>query len=410
MAAAVEACVHCGFCLAACPTYAVLGEEMESPRGRIILMKSVLEGELTARQAQPHIDHCLGCLACVPACPSGVAYGELLPLYRGHVDKQVARSPIERLAHTAIHETLPHPGRFRTAAAAGGLGQVVKGALPRPFQAMLDLLPATLPRADPLPALIPAEGPRRARVALLTGCVQQALNPGINWATARVLARNGVEVVVPDGQGCCGSLAFHAGDLARARDLARVNVRVFPKNVDAILTNAAGCGSGMKEYGVIFAGQPEAVDARIYAGRVKDVTEFLDALGLIGAPSLPAPVRVAYHDACHLAHAQGVTAAPRRLLSAIAGLELAEIPEGDMCCGSAGTYNIEQPELAATFGRRKAQNVVATGAPVVATGNIGCLIQIRSHLRAAGQARRVFHTLEVLDRAYRGQSLTREED
>ncbi len=265
---------------------------------------------------------------------------------------------------------------------------------------MLNLLPAQVPAAQPLPAVYPAQGPRRARVALLAGCVQQALAPDINWATLRVLARNGVEVVIPAGQGCCGSLGLHTGELERARGLARQNLRVFPAEVDAVLTNAAGCGSGMKEYGLLFAGQPEAGAAAAFAGRVKDVSEFLDSLGLVPPPAWPAPLTVAYHDACHLAHAQRITAAPRRLLAAIGNLTVVEVPEGDLCCGSAGTYNLEQPALAAALGTRKARNILNTGAQALAAGNIGCLIQIQNHLAQQGQSLPIYHPVQLLDQAY----------
>lgn len=407
MAHAIEACVHCGFCLAACPTYAVLGEEMDSPRGRIFLMKSALEGSLTVEETLPYIDRCLGCVACVPACPSGVPYGELLPLYRAHAASHRRRGLMESVAHTLVHETLPYPDRFRLAALAGKAGKLVQGALPGPFQAMLNLLPDDLPNSKPLPEFThaerstAAEGGRRARVVLLAGCVQQALAPEINWATVRVLAKNGVEVLIPKEQGCCGSLGLHAGELERARALARVNLRAFRRDVDAVLTNAAGCGSGMKEYGVLFAGQPEAAEAEALAVRVRDVSEFLAELGLTPPPALREPLVVAYHDACHLAHAQGISAAPRQLLRSIPNLTLVDIPEGEMCCGSAGTYNLEQPELANVFGRRKARNILSTGAQAAVTGNIGCLIQIRSHLQKLGQSRPVYHTLELLDQAYR---------
>jgi len=403
MAHAIEKCVHCGFCLAACPTYAVLGEEMDSPRGRIFLMKSALEGTLTVEETLPHIDRCLGCVACVPACPSGVPYGELLPLYRAHAAPRRQRRFVDRAAQTLVHETLPYPERFRLAALTGKVGKWVQGVLPAQFQGMLNLLPDDLPAAQPLPEIFPAEGRRRARVALLAGCVQQALAPNINWATLRVLAKNGVEVVIPRGQGCCGSLGLHTGELARARNLARNNFNVFPKDVDTVLTNAAGCGSGMKEYGVLFAGQPEQAEAKTFASRVKDVSEFLAELGLITPPALTQPLKVAYHDACHLAHAQAITAAPRRLLSQIPNLTLIEIPEGEMCCGSAGTYNLEQPELAAVFGTRKAKNILSVNAQAVATGNIGCLIQIRTYLQKLGQPLPIYHTLEVLEKAYLGR-------
>jgi glycolate oxidase iron-sulfur subunit len=237
-------------------------------------------------------------------------------------------------------------------------------------------------------------------VALLAGCVQQVLAPEIGWATLRVLARNGVEVLVPRGQACCGALAMHVGDGDSARATARRNLRAFPSDVDAVVTNAAGCGSGMKEYGMLFAGQPETDAARALAGRVRDVAEFLDDLGIDAPPPLPQPLTLAYHDACHLAHAQRVRLAPRRLLRAIPNLTLLEIPDGATCCGSAGTYNLDQPAIASELGRRKASAIVSTGAAAVASGNIGCLTQIRTHLANAGRNLPVVHTIEVLDRAY----------
>ncbi len=401
MAEAVEACVHCGFCLAACPTYQVLGEEMDSPRGRILLMKTALEGGLQVNEALPFIDRCLGCLACVPACPSGVRYDELLPSFRAHAEQGRSRGFIEGTARMLAHETLPYPGRFRLAAAAGRLAQPVRGLMPGPFAAMLNLLPGSLPASEPLPAFYPAVGQRRARVALLTGCVQSVLAPEVNWATLRVLAQNGVEVAIPQGQGCCGALAMHAGEAARARALAGHNLGAFPADVDAILTNAAGCGSGMKEYGLLFRGTPQQAEAEAFAGRVRDVTEFLFALGLAAPPPLPAPLRLVYHDACHLAHAQGVTAAPRQLLASIPNLTVVEPPEVDMCCGSAGTYNLEQPALAGALGERKARNLLQAEGEAVACGNIGCIVQIRTHLERLGQPLPVYHTLQVLDEAYR---------
>ncbi len=400
MARAVEACVHCGFCLSACPTYQVLGEEMDSPRGRIFLMKSALEGGLTVEDTLPYVDRCLGCLACVPACPSGVAYGELLPAYRAHAEEHRSRGLVESAARVLTHETLPHPGRFRLAAAAGRFAKPLRGLLPKPFAAMISLLPGDLPRADPLPAVYPAQGERRARVALLAGCVQSALAPEINWATLRVLARNGVEVLIPREQTCCGALAMHAGEARRARELAGRNLRVFPSDVDAIITNAAGCGSGMKEYSLLFRGRAQAAEAEAFAGRVKDVAEFLFEVGLRPPPPLPSPLRLAYHDACHLAHAQGVVEPPRALLRSIPNLSLQDVPEGDMCCGSAGTYNLEQPALAATLGERKARNLLRAKGDAVACGNIGCLIQIRTHLERLGRPLPVYHTLQVLDLAY----------
>lgn len=400
MAEAVDKCVHCGFCLSACPTYKVLGEEMDSPRGRIYLMKENLEGSLAIDEVTPYIDRCLGCMACVTACPSGVEYGELLTPFRGQSEPERSRTPLERLTRLLVRETLPYPNRFRLAATLGKVGKPLRPLLPATFAAMLDLLPAALPEAQPLPALYPAEGTRRARVALLSGCVQQVLAPAINWATLRVLAHNGVEVVIPTSQGCCGSLAMHTGDAGEAMRLARKNLHAFPTDVDAILTNAAGCGSGMREYGLLFAGQPEATEARAFAAKTQDVSVFLQQLGLVPPPPLPEALQVAYHDACHLAHAQRVTQEPRQLLRAIPNVTLYEVPEGELCCGSAGTYNIEQPTLAAQLGERKARNILSTGAKAVVTGNIGCMMQIQSHLTAQGQALPVWHTMQLLAMAY----------
>jgi glycolate oxidase iron-sulfur subunit len=397
MAHAVESCVHCGFCLAACPTYKVLGEEMDSPRGRIFLMKEVLEGKLDQAEALPYIDRCLGCVACVPACPSGVEYGELLVPFRALTEAKRQRKAMERVTRQMVLQTLPFPNTFRLAMNTGRLAKPLQRLLPGRLGAMLDLIPAALPSAKALPEIYPAQGERRARVALLATCAQQVLAPQINWATLRVLAENGVEVVVPKYQNCCGSLSMHTGAAEQARALARHNLTIFPDDVAAILTNAAGCGSGMKEYPLLFKGQPEAEPARAFAQRVKDVSVFLAELGLKSPPPLPQPLKVAYHDACHLAHAQGVTGPPRHLLAAIPNLTLLEISEGDICCGSAGTYNLEQPDIARQLGRRKAQHIANSGAEAVATGNIGCMTQIRSHL---ARPLPVYHTMELLDLAY----------
>jgi glycolate oxidase iron-sulfur subunit len=392
MADAVGSCVHCGFCLPTCPTYVTAGEEPDSPRGRILLMKEVLERNLPLEQALGPIDNCLGCQACVTACPSGVEYGDLIAAFRAHSEPRRTRPRAERAQRALIAHTLPHPRRFR---AAARLGRLTRRLAPAPLKPMLDLLPDRLPKRAPLPAVHPALGPRRARVALLAGCAQQVLEPGIGWATLRVLARNGVETVVPKRQGCCGALAMHGGRAAQARSLARRNLAAFPADVDAVVVNAAGCGSGMREYGLLFTGEPDEAQARALADRVVDVSAFLDELGLVEPPRARS-LRVAYHDACHLAHAQKVREAPQRLLRA-AGHEVVVPDEWELCCGSAGTYNVERPQTAAELGRRKAANLRATGADVVAAGNIGCLTQIRQHLELP-----VRHTIQILDRAYAG--------
>jgi glycolate oxidase iron-sulfur subunit len=409
MANAVEKCVHCGFCLPSCPTYQVLGEEMDSPRGRIVLMKSVLEGNVELEEAVPYIDRCLGCLGCVTACPSGVPYGELITPFRAYSEKHRRRPVVNRLARRVTREVLPYPNRFRLAARAGKLVRPTKTVFPDQFKAMFDLLPDRLPAAEPLPEVYPAQGQRRARVALLAGCVQQALWPEINWATLRVLARNGVEVLIPPEQGCCGGLGMHTGDEESARELAAANLRAFSLEVDAILTNAAGCGSTLKEYPLLMAETKFAGDAEGFAAKTMDISVFLTQLGIEPPPPLHVPARVAYHDACHLAHAQRITAPPRTLLQLIPNLSLVYFPESDICCGSAGSYNIEQPEIASQLGVRKATNILSTGAQAVATGNIGCLVQLVNHLNVIreneGNGSKpfpVWHTIEVIDRAYRG--------
>lgn len=405
MAQAIQSCVHCGFCLAACPTYKVLGEEMDSPRGRIYLMKEVLEGNLEAEEAQPYIDRCLGCIGCVPACPSGVQYGELLLGYRALIEPTRQRPLMDTLARRMIAETLPYPDRFRAAVKSGKVGKLFKGALPEKFSAMLGLLPKDLPEPKVLPLVYPARGERRAKVALLAGCVQPVLDPEINWATIRVLSENGVETVVPQGQGCCGSIMMHIGEDERALRLARENLLAFPEDVDAIITNAAGCGSGMKEYGLLFKGLVEEARAEQFAHKVKDVTEFLDELGLVAPQALPQPMRVVYQDACHLLHAQGIRNAPRNLLTSIENLTLLELGDGGLCCGSAGTYNIEQPEIAQQLGQRKVEAILATGAEAIVSGNIGCLTQIQTHLAQKGVSLPAYHTIKLLDLAYRPRGL-----
>ena len=386
MAHAVSSCVHCGFCLPACPTYRVLGEEMDSPRGRIVLMKEVLEGGLTLNEAAPHLDRCLGCLACETACPSGVRYRDLIEPFRARL--VAARSPWARLRLRALLRVMESPTLFRVAAHAGAAAQPLAPMLPSSLRAMLALLPRVVPGASAAPAFTPASGPRRGRVALMTGCVQSVLRPGITEAAIRVLAVNGVDVVVPPQQGCCGALAGHVGDEARGRALAAAHARSFPADVDAVLATAAGCGSSMKDHHA--EGPP-----------VLDLLEYLHQLGLVGQPALDAPTSVAYQDACHLAHAQQVTSAPRHLLQAVAHLTLVPVADSALCCGSAGLYNLEQPALAADLGARKAAALVASGATLVTTANIGCLTQVQASLKASGHALPVMHVVELLDMAYR---------
>lgn len=400
----IKACVHCGFCLATCPTYQELGEEMDSPRGRIYLMKEALEGNSSFDETTPYIDRCLGCLACVPACPSGVQYGELLVSFREHLEENRQRTLHQKIIRFMVRQILPFSGRFRLALKLGRMTRPFRFLLPTQQRQMLELLP-THNRSQQVetPSTSTSET-SRARVALLTGCVQDVLAPGINQATHRVLTRNGVEIVPVPGQGCCGALAMHCGEARSARALALNNIDCFPSDVDAIVTNAAGCGSGMKEYPLLFTGNDRQSAAVSFAAKVQDISTFLRQVEFKRPPSLAAPVRVAYHDACHLSNAQGIKSAPRELLGSVGKLELVEIGHAE-CCGSAGTYNLEQPKLAATFGEEKARAIASSSCDVVATGNIGCLLQIESSLRKLGLKIPVLHTIEILDRAYRNEPL-----
>ena len=400
----IEKCVHCGFCLAACPTYSLLGEEMDSPRGRIYLMKNVLEERLDAEEAQPYIDRCLGCMACVPACPSGVEYGDLLVSYRALQEEERSRSLTDALTRKLVCETLPYPKRFRLAVRGGKIGKSFAALLPDAFGAMLSLLPESLPAPMPLPAILPAQGERRGVVALLLGCAQQVLAPEINYAAAHVLAANGVEVHIPRGQSCCGSILTHVGAEDQARQLARGNFPLMPDDVDAIITTAAGCGSGIKDYELLFKGEADAERARAFSLKVMDFSAYLAALGLRPPAGFAAERIVAYQDACHLLHAQGHEQEPRALLRQVPNLRLATIADAGMCCGSAGTYNIDQPDIAAELGKRKADAILAAEPDVIVSGNIGCITQIRAHLRRQGDDRPVMHLAELLHQAYSASS------
>jgi glycolate oxidase iron-sulfur subunit len=401
MTHAVETCVHCGFCLAACPTYRELGQEMDTPRGRIVLMKEVLEGTLPLAAAQPHVDRCLGCLACEPACPSGVPYRDLISPFRAVMQGRAKRSVGEKLRRMVAAQTIPYPARFRLAARLGAaFGKMVRPFAPSSLRPMLDLVPEALPPAERWPVVSAARGTRRARVALLAGCAQRVLDPDINTATIEVLTRNGVEVVVPEGQGCCGGLAWHTGDLKSAQGFARRNLDAFPRDLDAILTSAAGCGSAMHEYHLVLRGTADEERAESFRQSVLDVSAFLYRLGLCELPAGGRPLKIAYQDACHLAHAQGVRREPRELLLSIPGVELCELADAHLCCGSAGTYNLDQPAIAASLGEKKARAVIATGADVVASGNIGCLTQLRVHLARLGAEVQARHTMQLLRDAY----------
>lgn len=398
MVAAIEACVHCGFCLPACPTYQVLEQETDSPRGRIVLMKEVLEGTLELGLATEHLDACLGCLACVTACPSGVEYGDLITSFRMTTEQDRKRPLVRTAARQLALSVIPEPSRLRQAARLGSVGKLFARFLPAEFQAMLGLLPEKLPAAEPLEEHYPAVGEVRGHVALLAGCAQQVLMPAINLATIHVLTHNGVEVSVPRNQGCCGALAAHAGHGEQARKQARRNLAAFPAGVDAVVTNAAGCGSGMRDYGLWLRGTPDEQAADELAGRTVDVSVYLARLGLRQPDNLPeGKLRVAWHDACHLAHGQGVMAEPRQIISSIDGAQLVEAADSISCCGSAGTYNIEQPEIAGRLGELKARSIERTDPDVILSSNIGCLTQLQAH--SAGRAP-LLHLMQFLAAAY----------
>ncbi|MCW2791093.1 MAG: hypothetical protein JWO76_191 [Nocardioides sp.] len=412
-AALIGDCVHCGFCLPTCPTYVLWGEEMDSPRGRIYLMKEGLEGEPMSDAMVSHWDACLGCMACVTACPSGVQYDTLIEQTRAQVERNHERSPKDRALRGLIFAIFPHPKRLRLLRGPlrvmqrTGLDRAMRrtGLLERmaPQLAAMESLAPRLGRPQPLPPRIHAHGERRAVVGLLTGCVQGAFFPGVNAATARVLQAEGCDVVVPAKQGCCGALSVHNGRETEAQGYARGIVDAFEAaGVERVVVNAAGCGSTMKDYARLLADDPAYADrAAAFAERVRDVSEVLDELGPV-ATRHPLELSVAYHDACHLAHAQGVRAQPRRLLDAVPGLELREIAEGELCCGSAGIYNILNPEPARELGDRKAANIVATGAEVLVTANPGCLMQVTSAIQRSGHPMGMAHTIEVLDASIRG--------
>jgi len=325
----------------------------------------------------------------------------LISPFRALARKEFVLGFGDKLRRVLASQTVPYPSRMRAAAQMGRLTRGLTGLMPKSLRPMLDLLPTSLPKAEPLAPVYPAQGQQRGRVALLAGCAQQVLEPAINRATIDVLTRNGVEVLVPEAQGCCGGLAWHTGDLAAAQRFARKNLAAFPADVDAVITNAAGCGSAMHEYHLILAGSEEEARAKDFEKRVVDVSVYLHRLGLRAKPiGNGRTLKVAYQDACHLANAQGVKREPRELLRAIPGLELIELPDAHMCCGSAGTYNLDQPEIAASLGRQKAQAIMNTGAEVVASGNIGCLTQLKSHLGKLQSPIRVMHTIQVLAQAY----------
>ena len=402
-------CVHCGFCTATCPTYVTLGNELDSPRGRIYLIKDMLEnGRAADDEIVTHIDRCLSCLACMTTCPSGVNYMHLVDHARAHIEKTYKRPPMDRFIRGVLAKVLPYPARFRAALVLARLGKPLAPLFDlvkplKPFAAMLRLAPVRVPAksAASKPATHPANATRRGRVAILTGCAQPVLEPGINEAAIGLLTRLGVEVVVPRGEGCCGAMVHHMGREEEALADARRNVDAWTAEIeagglDAIVITASGCGTTIKDYGFMLRLDPAyAQKAKRVSEMAKDVTEYLGTLDL-PAPKSASGLAVAYHSACSMQHGQKITRLPKDLL-AKAGFVVKEPREGHLCCGSAGTYNIMQPEISAKLRDRKVKNIAATGASIVATGNIGCITQIADR---AGTP--IVHTVKLLDWAYGG--------
>ena len=397
----VRKCVHCGFCTATCPTYVLLGDELDSPRGRIYLIKDMLEHpEQPVTDAHVrHVDRCLSCLSCMTTCPSGVHFGHLVDHARSHIEHHYRRSWPDRLLRAALGWLLPSPFRFRLALVAALPLRWFGRAVPGRLGAMLRLAPATPhpPTSAERPQIFPAAGVRRGRVALLAGCVQNTLAPSINEATIRLLTRHGIEVVIAAGAGCCGALNLHLGQEDQARDLARRNVAAWRAlEMDAIVINASGCGTMVKDYGHLLREEPAyAADAARISECARDISEYL-ALIELNAPVIATGQRVAYHSACSLQHGQGVREQPKQLLQRM-GFAVAEVPEGHLCCGSAGSYNLLQPEIATELRDRKLAAIATTGAALVAAGNIGCITQLGS-----AADRPVLHTVELLDWATGG--------
>jgi glycolate oxidase iron-sulfur subunit len=410
----IDDCVHCGFCLPTCPTYVLFGEEMDSPRGRIYLMNKGLNEEPMNDEMVRHWDLCLGCMACVTACPSGVQYDKLIEATRGQVERRYERRADDKAFREMIFQFFPYPNRLRAIAAPMrlyqrfGVGDKLRKAgimqrIPARMRAMEALLP-DLPKEEQIPDLTGPVGEKRRRVGVLTGCVQRVFFSPVNAATVRVLAAEGCEVIAPK-QGCCGALSTHAGREEESVNFARKTIDTFEDlDLDNVVVNAAGCGSTMKEYGYLLRDDPDYAErAKAFSAKVRDVSEFLQELGPV-AERNPLPVTAAYHDACHLAHAQGVRRQPRQTLKQIPGMDVKEIKEAEVCCGSAGIYNMVEPEPAAELGERKANNILKTGAQVIVTSNPGCMLQIQSSLKRMGHdGIPMVHPMEVLDASLRGE-------
>ncbi|BAZ88363.1 (Fe-S)-binding protein [Dolichospermum compactum] len=417
----IDSCVHCGFCLSTCPSYRVLGKEMDSPRGRIYLMDAINEGEIALNTATvEHFDSCLGCLACVSTCPSGVQYDKLISATRHQVERNYNRSLPDKLVRQVIFSLFPNPDLLRILLfpllvyQKLGISKVlqatglIKAISPR-LAAMESILPEITLRSfqDNLPDIILAKGEKRYRVGVILGCVQRLFFSGVNEATVRVLTANGCEVVIPNSQGCCAALPEHQGQTEQAKILARQMIDSFADtNVDFVIINAAGCGHTLKEYAHILADDPEyAEKAKIFAAKVKDSQEFLANVGLTAklSPLTDKNINLVYQDACHLLHGQKISVQPRQLLKQIPGVTLKEPIDAALCCGSAGVYNMLQPEVAEELGKQKAQNLLNTGADLIASPNPGCSLQISKYLQ--GKTISVMHPMELLDYAIRGDKL-----
>lgn len=423
----IDACVHCGFCLATCPSYRVIGKEMDSPRGRIYLMDAINEGDAPLADATvQHFDSCLGCYACVTTCPSGVQYDRLIEATRPQINRNIERSLPQRLLRNLIFSLFPYPNRLRvlmrpvTLYQTTGLQRLIRSLgwlskISPQLAAMESLMPPLSPKAfqDTLPERIPAEGKTRCRVGMLLGCVQRLFNPEVNDATARVLTANGCEIIIPKTQGCCGALSHHQGEEDQARDFARQLIDAFDgTEVDAVLVNASGCGHTLKDYGHLLKDDPAyAEKAAAFSAKVKDVQEFLANVGLTVplSPLQEAPLTMVYQDACHMLHGQKISLQPRQLLRQIPGVSLREPIDAALCCGSAGVYNILQPEVAEELGQQKVANLINTGASVIASANIGCFVQISKHLEKQGRVVPVLHPMQLLDMSIRGKQLPSDE-
>jgi glycolate oxidase iron-sulfur subunit len=419
----IDACVHCGFCLSTCPSYRVIGKETDSPRGRIYLMDAVNEEQapLSPTTVQ-HFDSCLGCLACVTTCPSGVQYDRLIAATRPQVERNHVRSLPEKLLRHLIFSTFPFPNRMRWLLRPlgiyqrSGLQKLIRSLgflqqISPQLAAMESMLPQVSAKAfvDALPERIPAQGKKRYRVGLILGCVQRLFNPEVNEATVRVLSANGCEVVIPKSQGCCAALSHHQGQEEQAKALAKQMIDCFAEiEVDAVLINASGCGHTLKEYGLILQDDPYYAErAKQFASQVRDVQEFLATVGLTTSlsPLQAKPLTLVYQDACHMLHGQKISLQPRQLLRQIPGVQLREPIDAALCCGSAGVYNILQPEVAEELGRQKVANLLNTGAEAIASANIGCYIQISKHLQLQGKSVPVLHPMQLLDYSIRGVKL-----